>query len=372
MRCVAVVVAPAGDTVVSRVCSQRVGGRTLTERSIGHAQSCAGVEAVYAVTDDPDVAARSKAAGAQVLIGPLPAVDPERVAVDRVVAALRDRGEAPGAVMVLSPRVPFRPTGTLDAAWDQFQSSPCDCLVSAKTFDGRAWQRGSAPDHALEPRPLWLAHPSLALVRVPSLGDRTTLVGGVVDVIECSEVETLVIRTDLDLEFARLLYLRRRDELRFEVGSLTWLVLDVDGTLTDGTVTYAEDGGELRRFDTRDATGLRLWQEGGGKIALVAESDSKAIARRAQALSVDHVITGAWDKGDALDRLCTRFELEPSQLVVMGDDVGDMAMAEGVGLFAAPADAHPDVLARAQFVTHERGGRGAVRELVEILLACRR
>jgi 3-deoxy-D-manno-octulosonate 8-phosphate phosphatase (KDO 8-P phosphatase) len=145
-------------------------------------------------------------------------------------------------------------------------------------------------------------------------------------------------------------------------------VLDVDGVLTDGRITYTADGVELKSFHVRDGSGLVYWQRLGGKTAIISGRTSKAVDIRAAELGISLVIQGSSDKRADLDRALKATGLGAGEACAIGDDLPDLPMLRASGLAAAVADACPEVRAAAHYVTRTPGGRGAVREVVDLLL----
>jgi 3-deoxy-D-manno-octulosonate 8-phosphate phosphatase (KDO 8-P phosphatase) len=146
-------------------------------------------------------------------------------------------------------------------------------------------------------------------------------------------------------------------------------VMDVDGTLTDGTITYTEDGTELKAFHARDGFAIKQILPRAGLVpAIVSGRDSAVTARRAAELGVREVAQGVRDKFGAVDAIRTRLGLEPHEVAFMGDDLSDLAAMRRFGFSAAPADADPEVRRIATYVCERPGGRGAAREAIEALL----
>ncbi|MFZ5585055.1 MAG: KdsC family phosphatase [Thermodesulfobacteriota bacterium] len=146
------------------------------------------------------------------------------------------------------------------------------------------------------------------------------------------------------------------------------LVLDVDGVLTDGRVVYDDQGRELKYFDVRDGHGLKLLQRAGYQIVWLSGRGSEANRVRARELGVDHLLEQIKVKLPALTELIQARGLTPDQVAFMGDDLIDLPPMRAAGLALCPADAVPEVLAMAHWVSRHPGGRGAVREACEFLL----
>ena len=150
------------------------------------------------------------------------------------------------------------------------------------------------------------------------------------------------------------------------------LVTDVDGVLTDGGLYYAENGDELKRFDVRDGQGLVLLREAGLLVALVTRKQSTIVTRRARDLGLTEVHQNITDKAAAVRDLLARHAVAPRDAIYVGDDVGDLPAMSMVGLPIAVKDAIPQVRRAAHYVTKAGGGRGAIREICDLILAARK
>jgi len=151
--------------------------------------------------------------------------------------------------------------------------------------------------------------------------------------------------------------------------SVRLLALDVDGVLTDGRIYLSASGEELKVFHVRDGSGLVAVQRAGILVAIVSGRDSAAVTRRAGELGVRHVRQGVSDKGAELDGLMAEVGVGREATACVGDDTPDLPMLQRAGLAVAVADAHPAVLAMAHWVTPSPGGRGAVRDVCDLLLS---
>lgn len=148
------------------------------------------------------------------------------------------------------------------------------------------------------------------------------------------------------------------------------LVLDVDGVLTDGSIVYGDANDELKRFHVRDGSGLKLWQSAGKQTAILSGRSSLAVERRAAELGITTVIQGEPAKRRAYQRILAAHGARSDQACYMGDDLPDLPLLRECGLAVAVADACPEVVAAAHYVTRAAGGRGAVRETIELILRC--
>jgi 3-deoxy-D-manno-octulosonate 8-phosphate phosphatase (KDO 8-P phosphatase) len=146
------------------------------------------------------------------------------------------------------------------------------------------------------------------------------------------------------------------------------LVLDVDGILSDGFLSFTNTGDEIKSFDIRDGLGMKLVQKAGLKVAIITGRSSQIVSNRMSSLGVDVVVQGREDKGTALLEVCQQLGLTPSDCAYMGDDWPDLPALMMAGLAITVPNAHIEVRRRADLVTQAYGGRGAVREFCDILL----
>ena len=158
------------------------------------------------------------------------------------------------------------------------------------------------------------------------------------------------------------------EQLVAQASRVRLLALDVDGVLTDGGLYYGPEGEALKRFDVKDGHGLVLARTAGLTVAWLTARTSAAVAARAKDLKIQHLYQGQRDKLTTLKTLLEELSLEPSECAFMGDDLVDLACLRHVGLPCCPADAVQEIRQTAHYVAQNRGGSGAVRELVELCL----
>ncbi len=159
-------------------------------------------------------------------------------------------------------------------------------------------------------------------------------------------------------------------EIRHRLDPVRLLVLDVDGVLTDGGLVYSPAGEDCKTFSVRDGLAIRLLLEAGIEVAVISGRASGAAAARCADLGIrpDLVVLGARDKAAELDRLEEMLDLVDLEVAAMGDDLPDLPLLTRAGFTACPADAAPEVAAICDLVCGAGGGRGAVRELAELIL----
>jgi 3-deoxy-D-manno-octulosonate 8-phosphate phosphatase (KDO 8-P phosphatase) len=161
------------------------------------------------------------------------------------------------------------------------------------------------------------------------------------------------------------------EDLRVRAARVRLLLLDVDGVLTDGTVEIDSTGRESKRYFIRDGLSLVWARREGIDVGLLSGRASGSTTRRAAELGIHIVVQGNTNKLQGYEDILTTHGLADEDVAYMGDDLLDLPVMRRVGLATAPADSTEDVLRRAHWVSRHPGGRGAVRELVELLLDAR-
>ena len=164
------------------------------------------------------------------------------------------------------------------------------------------------------------------------------------------------------------------EDLRTKLARIRGLILDVDGVLTDGSLTFDEDGREWKTFDVKDGLGLVLLRDLGYKIGIVSSRTSKVVLARCRDLKVPegYILQGERDKAAAFDKVAALWELQPWEIAVVGDDLPDLGMLRRAGVGACPADAVGIVREAAALRLTRPGGSGAVREMCDLILEARR
>jgi len=153
-----------------------------------------------------------------------------------------------------------------------------------------------------------------------------------------------------------------------DLNRIKLLLLDVDGVLTDGRIIYLNNGGEAKAFDVKDGHGLKLIQRAGIKVGIITGRQSDIVARRAAELGIELVYQGAKDKMQPFMEILEKLGLKASEVAYVGDDLVDLPVMRLVGFSATVADASDDIKPYVDLVTSRPGGRGAVREVCDLLL----
>ncbi len=152
---------------------------------------------------------------------------------------------------------------------------------------------------------------------------------------------------------------------------LVWLLFDVDGVLTDGSLLYSKRGEELKRFSVRDGLGFRMAQRAGLRLGLLSGRRSRALEKRAAELDIEAVILGSKDKIQDFESFLSKYDAVPGQVAFMGDDLPDLPVLGRCALSFAPRDAAEEVRTLVQHVVDVDGGHGAARRMIETILKAR-
>ncbi len=156
--------------------------------------------------------------------------------------------------------------------------------------------------------------------------------------------------------------------IREKLKKIKMLILDVDGVMTDGGIIMDKDGCEMKQFNVRDGHGLVMIQRYGFKVAILTGRTSPVVERRARDLKIEEIYQGALNKKEVFTQILAKNNLTPDAIAYIGDDLVDIPVLKMAGFSATVADAQDLVNKTVDYVTKNKGGRGAVREVCEMLL----
>jgi 3-deoxy-D-manno-octulosonate 8-phosphate phosphatase (KDO 8-P phosphatase) len=156
------------------------------------------------------------------------------------------------------------------------------------------------------------------------------------------------------------------DPLKIAASKIRLLILDIDGTLTDGGIYILESGEQFKKFNAKDGLGIKRAIQSGLMIGIISHSMSHGmISKRAEMMGIERCYTGDAAKLGVLQEWCKDLELQLDEVAFVGDDLNDMDIIQAVGLSACPADAMPPVIQACNVVLTKRGGDGCVREFLD-------
>lgn len=162
--------------------------------------------------------------------------------------------------------------------------------------------------------------------------------------------------------------LKKKVQPKPDFSKIKMLLSDCDGVMTDGGMYYSENGDELKKFNTRDGMGVQLLRERGILFGIITGEESELVKRRAKKLKACECYTGVKDKLAAYEEIKKKYHLDDSEIAYIGDDVNDIPILKKVGLSFSTSDGIVSVASAALYMTKHRGGQGALREVIEVLL----
>ncbi|MBU2547610.1 MAG: acylneuraminate cytidylyltransferase [Proteobacteria bacterium] len=388
MKTVAIIPARGGSKGIPGKNIMDFCGRPLLSWSIVQAREALSVERVYVSSDDREILEVARSSGAE------PIVRPEALASDTAssesaldhaleVVASRE-GSAPDIVVFLQATSPLREPEDIDGAVRELTAAEADSLFSMAVLDDFClWTRkgGELQGLSYDPLnrgrrqdrpPLYLENGSIYVFRPRTLSVYGNRLGGRLAMFEMPFWKSCEIDKPEDVDICRyyfekhLLSRWRTDpeHLDLSASQISLLVYDFDGVMTDNRVLVLQDGTEGVRANRADGLGVSRLR-GLGLPQLILSTETNPVVRaRAAKLGLE-VIDSCRDKRQALADYCREKGYDPARVVFVGNDVNDLEAMRLVGLPAAPADAHPEVLAAARLVTRCRGGDGVIKELSE-------
>ena len=157
--------------------------------------------------------------------------------------------------------------------------------------------------------------------------------------------------------------------LILKLKAIKLLVLDVDGIMTDGGLYYTESGEIIKKFNVKDGLGIKRLIGAGVEVAIISANASEATLHRAKRLNIKHVFINVKNKLEILNQLCAQLNIDSGAVASMGDDLSDLPVMQAVGCPMTVADAMPENIDCALYVTSKGGGEGAVREVCDRIIA---
>ena len=400
LEVLALIPARGGSKGVPRKNIRDFAGAPLIAYSIAAALQAELITRVIVSTDDEEIAAVAREWGAET-----PFLRPSELAQDdttdlpvfeHALQWLRENENyQPGIVIQLRPTSPIRPVGLLDEAIKKLLEHPeADCVrgvVPSGQNPFKMWRIGgngqlepllslpnmkepyNAPRQEL-PKTYWQTG-HVDVIRASTILEKGSLTGDIILPILIDPRYTVDIDTPSDMvRYARLMQdpeLKPIDPLKSRRQFPTYpklLVMDFDGVFTDDTVITDQDGRESVICSRSDGFGLDMLRQHGKVHALIlSREENPVVSARARKLGLE-VYQGVQDKAQAIQQLIKKHNLTQAEVVYIGNGLNDLPVVPYVGYFACPQDAHSEVIRRADLVLSKPGGRGAIRELIEIIL----
>lgn len=384
-RVVAVVPARGGSKGVPRKNLRELEGESLVARAVRTVRGARGVDAVVVSTDDAEIAAAARAAGAEVVDRPGHLAGDDASSESALLHALdvlRVQGCEPEVVVLVQATSPFIDADRLDAAIRAVRLDECDVAFSVTRSHVHLWRHGlEGPEginhDAAVRRRRQDMEPQLAetgafyAMRAEGLRRHEHRFFGRLRLVEVDAGDAIEIDSEHDLRVAGRMVLERRavgtDTAAAPIAASA-VVTDFDGVHTDDTVRVDSHGVESVRVSRSDGMGVARLRRAGHPVLVLSTETDPVVAARAAKLGVE-AITGCSDKLSALRRWADDHDVVLEDIAYLGNDVNDVECLAAVGWPVVPADAHPACRSVARHVLQRPGGRGAVRELADRVLA---
>ncbi len=380
-----------------------LGRHPLIAYSVASCLAAHTIDRIIVSTDNQEIADVACAYGAEA-----PFLRPAELATDMApdlplfIHALqwleREEGYRPSIVVQVRPTTPFRPHGLLDQSVTLLQSDaradsvravarPSQTPFKMWTCDEKDYLHPLLDsEHAepynmprqLLPQVFWQTG-HVDVIRRETILEKNSLTGERIKSVLVDSAFVVDIDRLEDLQYAE--YMLSKDNLDLDLpkfpsgraaakaipGQIRLAVLDFDGTLTDDRVWVDQDGRESVVCSRRDGQGLELLAIAGVEIVVISKEKNPVVSRRCEKLGID-CWQGVDDKLTLMKKILAERKVDAQKTIYVGNDVGDLPCMRYVGFSFAPADAHPEVLKEAGLVVARAGGRGAVREVCDILL----
>jgi YrbI family 3-deoxy-D-manno-octulosonate 8-phosphate phosphatase len=359
-------------------------GRPLVAHSIVHARQSHLVREVYVSTDDMDIAEVARAYGAEVVLRPPELASDQATSESALLHVLDERGRQglpdPDLVVFLQCTSPIRRSDDIDRAIKTLLAAKADSLFSACENTRLVWALKDGQPYSVnydyhrrqreqDMSQQYRENGSIYVFYPRVLRQYNNRLGGKIAIYEMDYWSSFQLDTP---EHAELLeWILRRPEY---APDLSWpeqielVVFDFDGVMTDNIVTVTENGDEAVRCHRGDGWGVARLREAGIPMIVLSTETNPVVAARCTKLRLPHH-QGIGDKGAYLADFLREHQINPANVVYLGNDVNDLECLKLVGLPVAVADAHPRVIAVSRLVLIQRGGHGAVRELCDRILA---
>ncbi|SES93157.1 N-acylneuraminate cytidylyltransferase [Nitrosospira multiformis] len=359
---------------------RNIAGRPLFAWSLEQAIASQCFDDIYVATDSPKIR--------KAVLEEFPSV----TVLERSAATCMDTASTESAMLEFQQQVPFdvmcliQATSPLTRADDfrsarhKFLTENLDSLLTAVPSKRFFWSVHGTPvnyDPLHRPRRqdfegYLMENGAFYLTQRKLLEECGCRLGGRIGIHEMAAESGIEIDDETDwIVVEQLLLKQKRQTVNAVAAEIKALVLDVDGTLTDGGMYYGPGGEALKKFNTRDAHGMKLLRENGIRVGVITTETSPSVEARMRKLGIDEYYPGARDKFAVLLQLATRWSVSLQHIAYIGDDLCDLECMRRVGAAFCPADAVPEIMQQAHHVCGHAGGNDAVREVCDLILKAR-
>lgn len=368
-------------------------GIPLIAHTINTAKQSKYIQRTVVSTDSEKIADIARYYGAEIIMRPDDLArdeTPTEPVIGHVLDVLsKKENYYPEHIILLQPTSPLRTTEDIDNAIKKYNSDSCDSLLSVCSSHVFIWKNkdglGVPINYDFQKRPRrqdmhqYRENGAIYVFKRDLFLAKSNRLGGKISLYEMDEGRSVEIDTAFDFILAEHLLdisLRYKNtvqglspDLRRIIKKLRLLITDVDGVLTDGGMYYSDKGEVMKQFNTKDGMGLELIREKGLKVAIMTKEKSDIVLKRAMKLKIDDVYIGVEDKLELTRKLAAKHDIKMDEICYIGDDVNDIAVLQNVGFPVSVANAVANVMSVAKYITKTEGGKGAVREVCDLILS---
>ncbi len=385
MSRVALVPARGGSKAIPQKNIRLFCGRPLIYWVCRAANDCAALDAVYVATEDDAIAETVRSLGLDKVqvIGRAPETATDHASTESVLLDFAARVDFTH-VALLQATSPLLATTDLDQGWAAMERGHYDSVLSVVRQERFRWRIEAGDqahpenyDPAQRPRRqefdgFLVENGAFYITSRTQLLSSQCRLSGRIGVVEMPKETYYELDDSVDWTIMEQLLRQRLVQdsgaMANRIQRLKLIATDVDGSLTDSGIYYAEEGDELKKYNTRDGMGFALLREAGLLTGIVTREDRAMNVRRAHKLKADELHQAALDKVAVMENILARRGLAWEDVAFFGDDIGDLEVLKRVGLAGCPADAIPEVRAVCHFTANERGGHGAFRAFADFIL----
>lgn len=386
MQCLAIIPARGGSKGIPRKNILPLLGKPLIGYNIEQARQARLVNRVVVSTDDPEIAAISRQFGAEVVWRPAEISGDTASSESALLHTLENlqqaEGYQPDLLVFLQCTSPLTRAEDIDGTIQALLDASADSALAAIPFHYFVWKTDPSGDavginHNKSVRPLrqqreaqFLETGAVYVMRVQGFLEAKHRFFGKTSLYEMPAERCLEIDEPVDFQVAETLLRAQvnQEKARHLPATIAALVLDFDGVFTDNKVIVFQDGGEAVVCDRGDGWGIGQLKKTGLPLLILSTEPNPVVKARAEKLGLPY-LQNIQDKWSALDAWLQERDIDPAQVVYIGNDANDLPCMTRVGCAVAPADAHPSAQAAAQIILQHNGGDGAIRELCDLILA---
>lgn len=378
---IAIIPARGGSKGVPRKNLLKVGGYPLVARAIRSCQAAGNIDQVWVSTDDDEIATLAKSFGASVIFRPSELSNDGASSESALLHALdelKGQGISPKVVAFIQATSPFIAPSSLGQAVRKVLNKEFDVVFSAfETFafiwkDSENGIEGANHDASFRPRRQdrdahFQETGAFYVMDAAGFTERKFRFFGKVGIETVAQDQAIEIDTPDELAVAQLLA-PVFDAERLPKGAVRALVMDFDGVHTDDTVTVDSNGIEAVQVSRSDGMGIGLLRKAGLPMLIISKETNNVVQARAKKLQIE-ALNGIDDKLTELTKWCSAKGISFEDVLYVGNDINDVECLQSVGWPVVPADANPEVIPMAKIVLKCNGGRGAVREVANLILS---